>query len=634
MAGPADENDTDPLAETAALDGATAHAPPAGTNKKRAVHTGDVLGRYELAEEVGEGGMATVYRARDKELRREVAIKVLFPHLARRPDLVRRFQREARSAAGLEHPNILRIYDVGGDVESDDPPFIVMEMIRGSTLLGEIERRGPMFAEVVACVGALLADALAAAHAAGIIHRDIKPANVLVAQDGRLLLADFGVARLETEDSLVTKTGALLGTPAYMSPEQASGETATAKSDLYSLGTTLYQLATGTLPYAGTPARVMAQIASGQRITAVKRCAEVGPDLSRVIDLLMATAPEGRPASAKEVAAELRAIATAGGLADPALELAAYLEAPAGFLAARTPAVVMALVTAGKRAITEAKLPRALAIADRASALAPHDPSVIALVTAVTAGGRSSVRRRVIGIAAIALASAGGVTFGAIELLGGHVEPVRGPPVLVAVASDAPVVAAPDAATSVVPGVVPHVEIDAGGRRDAGRVIESARDARVVIDAPIVVEALVPDAHAATPIAAPIAVPRGAIRVSNDTWCDVTIDRSAQGRADKPYPVEVGQHTVICAQPGTQRRWTRVVEVVANETVTVIGAMLAPVAIHFELEATWAGQPFARGASTTAIPGQYKLRVGRAEKYVGVTGACTVRDQPELGCYP
>src|SRR5262249_36740001 len=122
---------------------------------------------------------------------------------------------------------------------------------------------------------------------------------------GRLLLADFGVARLETEDSLVTRTGALLGTPAYMSPEQASGDTATVKSDLYALGATVYQLATGSLPYSGTAARVMSQIAAGALVPPVRRRPSVGPDLSRVIEGLMATEPADRPAKAAEVAAEL-----------------------------------------------------------------------------------------------------------------------------------------------------------------------------------------------------------------------------------------------------------------------------------------------------------------------------------------
>src|SRR5262249_40705860 len=207
---------TEPAGERDTVAGETAR------RGQRGVRTGDRLGRYELGDELGEGGMATVFRARDRELRRDVAVKVLFPHLARRPDIVRRFHREARAAAALEHPNILRIYDVGG-AEADDPPYMVMELIRGRTLAAEIEQRGAM----AACMGALLADALAAAHAAGVIHRDVKPANVLIAPGGRLLLADFGVARVEAEDSLVTRTGALLGTPAYMSPEQANGDTTT-----------------------------------------------------------------------------------------------------------------------------------------------------------------------------------------------------------------------------------------------------------------------------------------------------------------------------------------------------------------------------------------------------------------------
>ncbi len=232
---------------------------------------GDALGRYTLAEEIGEGGMATVYRARDGELRRDVAVKVLFPHLAKRPEIVRRFHREARAAAGLEHPNILKIFDVGG---GDDgvPPFIVMELIRGRSLLAEIEQRGAVLAEVAAAIGALLADALAAAHRASIVHRDVKPANVMVANDGRVLLADFGVARLETEDSLVTKTGAVLGTPAYMAPEQATGDTATARSDLYSLGVTMYQLAAGMLPYGGKRAARRCSPRSPAPARSCRRC--------------------------------------------------------------------------------------------------------------------------------------------------------------------------------------------------------------------------------------------------------------------------------------------------------------------------------------------------------------------------
>jgi Protein kinase domain len=393
--------------------------PRASEHRKgpRQVRAGDMLGRYELGEELGEGGMATVFRARDRELRRDVALKVLFPHLARRPEIVHRFHREARAAAGLEHPNILRVYDVGGG-EADDPPYIVMELVRGSTLAQQIEQRGAMLAEVAACIGALLGDALAAAHAAGIIHRDVKPANVLIAPGGRLLLADFGVARVETEDSLVTRTGALLGTPAYMSPEQAGGELATARSDLYSLGATLYQLATGALPYSGGPAKVMSMIAAGNLVAPVRRRPACGPDLSRLIERMMAVDPAARPASAIAIAGELRACAAAGGLGDAGEELAAYFADPDGFLRRRTPAVVGALVAAARAAAGEARLPRAMALADRANTLAPDDPSVAALVASVTAGGHTARRNRWLAIAGAAAVLAGGVVVLGWQLAG------------------------------------------------------------------------------------------------------------------------------------------------------------------------------------------------------------------------
>ena len=618
------DHDTDPLAETQAPTSA-----PETAKKKRPVRAGDVLGRYELVDDIGEGGMATVYRAKDRELRREVAIKVLFPHLSRRPEIVHRFQREARAAAGLEHPNILRIYDVGDAGDDDDtPPFIVMELVRGRTLLGEIEQRGPMFAEVAACVGALLADALAAAHQAGIIHRDIKPANVLIAQDGRVLLADFGVARLETEDSLVTKTGALLGTPAYMSPEQASGDTATAKSDLYSLGATLYQLVTGTLPYTGSAAKVMAQIAAGALVSAVKKRAEVGPDLSRVIDRLMATDAAARPSSAKDVAAELRAIAATGGLAEPTDELKAYFADPSAFVQAKTPAVVSSTITAANRAVAESKLPRAMALADRASALAPDDPAVAALVHTVTEGGRASHRRRVVATIGACVIIAGSAALAGVKLLGGdHAATPDAAMVVMVTPSDAPIVpvVAADASVAVPPGLV-----DASPRRDAAttHVHES-----IIPDA---VQANAPAPADAAPLIVPpdAAAARGAILVTNDTWCDVTIDHvDYHRRKDQPYPVEAGHHVVTCAQTGTGREWTREVDVAAGQTVTASGTLLGAVAVTFEVDGKLDGAAYTRGQRAQVKTGRHLLEAG-GKKYIDVRSPCVVRDQPDLDCYP
>lgn len=622
MAG-SDPHDTDPLADTAAP------SEQARGKKKRAVHSGDTLGRYELGDDVGEGGMATVYRARDKELRREVAVKVLFPHLARRPEIVRRFHREARAAAGLEHANILRIYDVGGDEDSDDPPFIVMELVRGTTLLGEIEQRGPMFAEVVACVGAVLADALVAAHAAGIIHRDIKPANVLVAPGGRVLLADFGVARLETEDSLVTKTGALLGTPAYMSPEQAAGDIATAKSDLYSLGATLYQLATGTLPYAGSPAKVMAQIAAGTRIPAVKKRAEVGPDLSRVIDRLMATEPEDRQVNAAQVADELRKIAASGGLGEPADELRAYFADPKAFVAAKTPGVVTALIAAGKQAIADAKLPRALAIADRANALAPEDPAVAALVTAVTEGGRSSARRRVLAIGLVGAAVIAGGAVAGVKVFA-HREPAKAIPVdkptldagaIERVENPSDVVLPVLDATPPIDAAV-HVAVMA---RDAGaaRIRDANAPDAALPDAASVIEAVQPDA----------ALADGKIAVKNDTWCDVSIDGQKRGRADTgPFVASAGEHVVRCEQEGLHE-WHHTVHVVSNQTAVIEDKMLAQVSVHFDIAATLGGVAHAAGETISVKRERILIEAGDHKKYWTPSAACSIRDKPELDCY-
>jgi eukaryotic-like serine/threonine-protein kinase len=640
----------------------------------RQVRAGDTLGRYELGDELGEGGMATVFRARDRELRRDVAVKVLFPHLARRSEIVRRFHREARAAAGLEHPNILRIYDVGdaGGAQGDDPPYIVMELIRGRTLLQEIEQRGAMLAEIVACIGALLGDALAAAHAAGVIHRDVKPANVLIAPGGRLLLADFGVARLETEDSLVTRTGALLGTPAYMSPEQASGDLATAQSDIYSLGATLYQLATGTLPYSGSPAKVMTLIAAGSLVPPVRRRPACGPDLSRLIERVMAAEPSVRPASAATIAAELRAQMAAGGLGDAPVELAAYFEDPDGFLRTRIPTVVTSLVAAAKAAVAEAKLPRAMALVDRASALAPEDPTVAALVQTVTEGGHASRRRRRLAIAGIAVGLAGGAT--ALGWRFASSTPAA-PPLAVSGPGDAAITlggpggsdASATSATPVAPAnpaspangsgmpdaatapVIAPLDVSATPARDV-QASPSAPNVRPAV--PLTSDAVVPHAPDATvrvsldaappsdasppheppepdAAAAPAA---GYIVVRNDLWCNVWIDRNNHGnQRNEPIEVTPGHHVVRCVNPAGE--WTQETDVAPGATQALTGTMLRELAVTLEVDATIDGKRYARGAVVLLKPGNVEVIVGGTKKFITFRGNCTLRDQPELGCY-
>jgi branched-chain amino acid transport system substrate-binding protein len=206
------------------------------------------LGKYEIQAEIGRGGMGTVYLAYDPLLDRRVAVKVLAPHLVWEEGFVERFLREARAAARLKHPNIVTIYDVG---QEGNYYYIVMEYVEGQTLSQVIKKRAMLPpAEVVALLRPL-ADALDYAHRQGLVHRDMKPANVMVGPAGQVTLTDFGIARA-AEETRLTTTGTVVGTPEYMSPEQARGEHVDRLTDLYSLGVVAYEMLTGQTPFSGT----------------------------------------------------------------------------------------------------------------------------------------------------------------------------------------------------------------------------------------------------------------------------------------------------------------------------------------------------------------------------------------------
>ena len=203
--------------------------------------------RYEITQLLGEGGMSYVYKAIDKQLQRTVAIKTLKPNYVEQEKFVERFKREAQTAANLNHPNIVQIFDWG----IGDEPFFVMEYIEGNTLTSIIANKRTISMNDILFIGAQVSSGLQAAHSKGLVHRDIKPGNIMITPQGKVKVTDFGIVSLQNEESDITKTGSILGTASYISPEQAQGKPVSKESDLYSLGTVLYELITGRPPFDG-----------------------------------------------------------------------------------------------------------------------------------------------------------------------------------------------------------------------------------------------------------------------------------------------------------------------------------------------------------------------------------------------
>jgi beta-lactam-binding protein with PASTA domain/tRNA A-37 threonylcarbamoyl transferase component Bud32 len=260
-------------------------------------------GRYELTHLIARGGMAQVYRAMDRQLERPVALKVLFPELSVDRTFVERFRREAQAAANLSHPNIVPVFDWG---EDDGSYFIVMEYVEGRPLSAVLRDPQPMPPRQIATIGAGVAAALAFAHRHGVVHRDVKPGNVLITPDGDVKVTDFGIARaMNTEESL-TQTGAVMGTAAYFSPEQAEGKGVDSRSDIYSLGVVLYEMAVGRPPFTGdSPVAVASKHVRDMPVLPRQANPTVPPALEAVIMKAMAKNPDDRYGSAEELRADL-----------------------------------------------------------------------------------------------------------------------------------------------------------------------------------------------------------------------------------------------------------------------------------------------------------------------------------------
>ena len=287
------------------------------TKVEDALTSGARIGSYEVVDRLGAGGMGEVYRARDTRLGRTVAIKVL--RSGADPELLRRLEREARAASALNHPNIVHIYDVGEAASGTGPHYVVMELVEGETLRLRL-RPGPLPMPELLDLGAQLADGLAKAHRAGIVHRDLKPENVMVTPEGVVKILDFGLAKLvatplgdvdgQTLSRHGTRAGMLMGTLEYMSPEQASGRTVDHRTDQFSLGLILHEMATGRPPFRrDTPAEVLAAVIERDPEPLGRLRGDVPAALASLVSRCLEKDPERRFAKTDEVAAALAALA-------------------------------------------------------------------------------------------------------------------------------------------------------------------------------------------------------------------------------------------------------------------------------------------------------------------------------------
>ncbi len=371
--------------------------------------------RYEIIEEVGRGGMAVVYKAMDRRIHRTVALKVLYPYLAIRKENKIRFQREARVVGRLRHKNIVEIFDYSG-IDSGEN-FIVSEFIEGTTLKEFMAEREVMPAEIAAMVVEQIAGALDHAHRNGIVHRDVKPENIMIGAGGVMKLMDFGIAQIRDFDQM-TVTGTMIGSPSHMSPEHIEGKKLDPRADVFSLGTVLYSLCVGDLPFQGSnPHALLKNIVEVRYVPAIQRNAAVGDRLSGIIDRCLMHDPEERYQTCAGLRDDLKLLLGGSGLGSSERELPLFFADPDGRRRIVHAQIVNSLLDRARNLSSSGRFGEALRLFDRALAMDKHRPDVMEELNRVRRRlrGRTWLRRLVFPALVVGIAG-GGLSW---ALLGG-----------------------------------------------------------------------------------------------------------------------------------------------------------------------------------------------------------------------
>ncbi len=385
-----------------------------------------LLTKYDVLEELGHGGMATVYRAHDRRLARDVAIKVLHPHLRDSVEIAHRFEAEAKAVAKLRHRNIVEVFDVSS---ADEPEqYLVVEFVRGQTLRKLLQTSGALPPEIAAALAIELLGALAHAHHVGVVHRDVKPENVLLEHFGEapavsnpvpsssaltegprrtqidsnrgervgVKLTDFGIAKLLDAQG-VTSTGQVLGSPAHMAPEQIEGGEVDGRADVFGMGVLLYECMVGHLPFEGNnPAQVLRRVLDGLYPSAERERPSVGKIYSQILDRALARQASDRYASAEEMREALAAELSRLGVATPRSELESFFDDPDAWSLAHDKRLIGRLCELGGDARKRGDAVAAAADYNRALAYAPNDPQLLRIVASMhRAEARMRLARRV-----------------------------------------------------------------------------------------------------------------------------------------------------------------------------------------------------------------------------------------------